>query len=146
MNTYVIKGEYTDHKWYVFDAENQTLGRFCSKIAAILRGKHKPVFSPNRDVGDFVVIVNADKINVTGRKMENKIYYKHTGYVGHLRTKTMKKMMLDKPEFAVHEAIRKMLPKNALGRKTVKKLKVYAGAEHPHSAQTPEVLDLSTFR
>jgi len=146
VKTYTLKGEYTDHKWYVVDANDQVLGRFCSKIAAILRGKHKPIFSPNRDVGDYVIVVNADKIKVTGNKPEQKMYYKHTGYVGHLRSTSLKKMMHDKPEFVVFDAIRKMLPKNPLGRKMVKKLKIYSGENHPHQAQQPEALDLSTMR
>ena len=146
MKTYTLKGNYTDHKWFVFDAEGQVLGRFCSKIASILRGKHKPIFSLNRDVGDFVIVVNADKIRVTGNKLNVKMYYKHTGYIGHLKTKTMRQMMQEKPEHVVFDAVRKMLPKNPLGRKMVKKLKVYAGPEHPHAAQKPEKLDLAALR
>ena len=146
MSTYTIKGDYNDHKWYVVDADGQTLGRFSSKIASILRGKHKPVFSPNRDVGDFVIVVNADKIKVSGNKMDSKTYYRHTGYIGHMKSTTLRQMLQKRPEFAVYTAIRKMLPKNALGRKTLKKLKVYAGPEHPHKAQKPEALDLAKMR
>jgi len=140
MKTFTIKGTYNDRKWFVIDAENQILGRMSSRIAAILRGKHKPVFSPNRDVGDYVIVINADKVRVTGNKEDKKVYYKHTGYVGHLKTITLKQMRAKKPEFIIHDAVRKMLPKNILGRKVLKKLKIYAGASHPHEAQQTEIL------
>ena len=144
MKTFTIKGTYNDRKWFVVDAENQILGRMSSRIAAILRGKHKPVFSPNRDVGDYIIVINADKVRVTGNKEDKKVYYKHSGYVGHLKTITLKQMRAKKPEFIIHDAVRKMLPKNSLGRKMLKKLKIYAGASHPHTAQKPEILKLET--
>ena len=146
MKTFVLKGNYTDRKWYIIDANDQIFGRFCSRIASILRGKHKPVFSLNCDVGDYVIVVNADKVRMTGNKLNNKMYYKHTGYIGHLKTTSFRKLMQNNPEFVVKNAIRRMLPKNSLGRKMLKKLKVYAGPDHPHTAQKPEVLDLSTLR
>jgi len=144
VKTFTIKGTYNDRKWFVVDAENQILGRMSSRIAAILRGKHKPVFSPNRDVGDYIIVINADKVRVTGNKEDKKVYYKHSGYVGHLKTITLKQMRAKKPEFIIHDAVRKMLPKNSLGRKMLKKLKIYAGASHPHTAQKPEILKLET--
>jgi len=143
VKTFSLKGVYNDRNWYIVDAEHQILGRMCSKIATILRGKHKPVFSPNRDVGDYVIVINADKVGITGNKEEQKVYYRHaTGYVGHLKTITLKQIRKKKPEFIIYNAVRKMLPKNNLGRKMIKKLKVYAGPGHPHSAQQPEVLTL----
>ncbi len=140
MKTFTIKGEYNDRKWFIIDAQDKILGRMCSQIASILRGKHKPVFSPHRDVGDFVVVVNADKVKLSGLKGEQKVYYKHTGYVGHLSTISFKHMRETNPEFIVHDAVRKMLPHNTLGRKMLKKLKIYVGEKHPHTAQKPEPL------
>jgi len=121
VRTYTVKGNYTDRCWFVVDADGQVLGRLCSKIASILRGKHKPIFSPNIDVGDYVVIVNADKIRVSGNKLDQKMYYRHTGYVGHLKSTTLRRMLQIKPEFVVYNTIRRMLPKNTLGRKMLKK-------------------------
>ena len=144
MKTFTIKGTYNDRKWFVVDAENQILGRMSSRIAAILRGKNKPVFSPNRDVGDYIIVINADKVRVTGNKEDKKVYFRHTGYMGHLKTAVLKRIRSKKPEFIVYEAVRKMLPKNSLGRKMLKKLKVYAGASHPHTAQQPEILKFET--
>lgn len=144
MKTFTIRGTYNDQKWFVINAENQILGRMSSRIAAMLRGKHKPVFSPHLDVGDYIIVINADKIRVTGNKEDKKVYYRHTGYVGHLKTVTLKQMRAKKPEFIIHNAVRKMLPKNSLGRKMLKKLKIYAGASHPHTAQKPEVLEFKT--
>lgn len=146
VKTFTVKGEYTDQRWFIVDANEQILGRFSSKIASILRGKHKPVYSPNRDLGDYVVVVNADKIRVTGNKLDQKMYYKHTGYIGHLKSANMREMMSKKPEFVIETAIRKMLPKNILGRKMLKKLKVYTGENHPHAAQKPEKLNLAELR
>ena len=140
MKTFTVKGEYNDRKWFVVDAQDKVLGRLSSRIASILRGKHKPVFSPHRDVGDYIVIVNAEKVKLTGMKENQKIYYKHTGYVGHLRTTTLKQMREKNPEFIIYNAVRKMLPHNNLGRSMIKKLKVYAGSNHPHGAQQPETL------
>lgn len=142
MKSYTIKGNYNDRKWYVVDADGKILGRLCSRIATILRGKHKPVFTPNRDVGDFVIVINAGKVAVTGHKEDKKIYYKHTGYMGHLHSATLRQIRAKRPEFIIRNAVWKMLPKNNLGRKMIKKLKVYAGSKHPHSAQQPEPLTL----
>ncbi len=144
MKTFIIKNTDIEKKWFVVDASDQILGRLSSKVAAILRGKHKPYFSPHQDVGDFVVVINADKVRMTGNKIDQKNYYRATGYIGNLKTIPLKKMMETDPEFVVHTAIRKMLPKNSLGRKILKHLKVYAGPEHPHKAQNPEVLELGT--
>lgn len=144
MKTFIIKNEDIERKWYLVDAEDQILGRMSSKIASILRGKHKPVFSPHQDVGDFVIVVNADKVTLTGNKEDQKQYFRHSGYIGSLKTTTLKKMREINPEYVVSRAIWKMLPKNSLGRKTFKKLKVYAGSEHPHEAQNPETLNLDT--
>ncbi|MFC1553559.1 50S ribosomal protein L13, partial [candidate division KSB1 bacterium] len=113
------------------------------KVASILRGKHKPVFSPHIDVGDYVIIINADKIRVTGDKENQKMYYRHTGYIGHLKSISLKDMREKNPEFIIYNSIKKMLPKNSLGRSTIKKLKVYAGPDHPHSSQKPEVLEIN---
>lgn len=143
LKTYNIKGEYNDRKWFVVNAEGQILGRLCSRIATILIGKHKPVFSRHRDVGDYIVVINAEKIRVTGNKVEQKMYYSHSGYTGHLKSTSYKHMQEKNPEFIIHEAVRKMMPKNILGRNMIKKLKIYAGPDHPHESQKPEVLSLS---
>ncbi len=142
MKTYSPKPGDIDRKWYVIDAEGLVLGRVASKVANVLRGKHKPIWAPHMDVGDFVVIVNADKIRVTGRKAEQKLYYRHSGYPGGLKETSYQTMIQKKPEFVLHEAVRGMLPHNRLGRKMLKKLKIYADAEHPHQAQTPEPMSL----
>ncbi len=142
MKTYSPKPGDIDRKWYVIDAEGLVLGRVASKVANVLRGKHKPIWAPHMDVGDFVVIVNADKIRVTGRKAEQKLYYRHSGYPGGLKETPYQTMMQKKPEFVLHEAVRGMLPHNRLGRQMLKKLKIYADAEHPHQAQTPEPMSL----
>ncbi len=140
MKTYTVKGEYDDRKWFVVDARDKVLGRLSSRIASVLLGKHKPIFSPHRDVGDYIIVLNAEKIKLTGMKENQKIYYKHTGYVGHLRTTTLRQMRGKNPKFIIYNAVRKMLPHNNLGRSMIKKLKVYAGPDHPHSAQKPETL------
>ena len=124
------------------DAEGQTLGRLATRIATILRGKHKPIFTPHVDCGDYVIVVNADKINVTGRKLDQKIYYRHSGYPGGLRQVTLRRRLETHPERVVESAVRGMLPKNRLGRKMYKKLKVYAGPDHPHEAQQPKPMDI----
>lgn len=142
MKTYSPKPGDIDRKWFVVDAQDQVLGRLASKVANVLRGKHKPIWAPHMDVGDFVVIVNADKILVTGRKAEQKKYYHHSGYPGGLKETSYATMMEKKPEFVVREAIRGMLPHNRLGRQMLKKLKIYVEAEHPHQAQTPEPLSI----
>lgn len=127
-------------EWYVVDAENKILGRLAAQIAHRLRGKHKPEFAPHMDNGDFIVVVNCEKIAVTGKKMSDKKYYRHTGYPGGLKETTLDKMLASKPEFVLMNAVRGMLPKNRLGRAMLKKLKVYAGTEHPHAAQQPKNL------
>ena len=142
MKTYFYKGEYTDRKWYLVDAQGMVLGRLASKIALILRGKHKPIYAPYMDVGDFIIVINADKVRLTGRKAEKKIYYHHSGYPGGLKSISFKKLMKEKPERVLRLAVKGMLPKNSLGRKMFKKLKVYIGDKHPHLAQQPEILNL----
>ncbi len=129
-------------KWYVVDAEGVVLGRLASKVAAILRGKNKPTFTPNVDTGDFVIVVNCDKVRLTGKKLENKIYRYHTGHIGGLKEIQYKTLMATKADVAVYEAVKGMLPKNSLGRQMLTKLKVYKGAEHKNQAQKPEVLKL----
>ncbi len=130
-----------DRKWYVVDAKDQVLGRMASRIASYLRGKHKPVFTPNVDTGDFIIVVNADKVKFTGNKLTDKKYYHHTGYIGHIKEKSLKDRMNNEPEKVIEDAVWGMLPKNRLGRAMIKKLKVYRGAEHGHTAQKPEVLE-----
>jgi large subunit ribosomal protein L13 len=140
--TYSPKADEIDRKWYVVDASGETLGRLASRIAHVLRGKHKPTFTPHLDMGDHVIVVNAEKVAVTGRKEERKVYYRHTGYPGGLRTTTYREMMEKHPERVIRKAVRGMLPHNVLGRQTMKKLRVYAGPEHRHAAQKPEELAL----
>ena len=140
MNTYMANPDKIESKWYVVDAEGQTLGRLASEVAKVLRGKNKPVFTPHVDTGDYVIIVNADKVKVTGKKMEQKIYYNHSEYVGGMKETTLKEMMAKKPERVLELAVKGMLPKGPLGRTMIKKLHVYAGPEHNHAAQKPEVL------
>jgi large subunit ribosomal protein L13 len=140
--TYVTKPEDIQRDWYVVDASGRTLGRLASEIARIVRGKHKPIYSPAADVGDYVIVVNAEKVLVTGRKMDQKVYYRHSGYPGGLKEVTLRRMLEEHPTRVVEHAVRGMLPKNRLGRKMFKKLKVYAGPEHPHEAQQPEPLEL----
>lgn len=142
MKTYMAKGETVERKWYVVDAEGMVLGRLASQVAAILRGKHKPIFTPHVDTGDYVIIINADKVVLTGKKLEQKKYYHHSGYVGSLKEISYKTLLQKKPEFAVYEAIRLMMPKGPLGRQMLKKVKIYRGSEHNHVAQQPEVLEL----
>lgn len=142
MKTIWTKEADVERSWYLVDAEGKTLGRLASQVAAILRGKHKPVYNPSQDMGDFVIVVNADKIHVTGRRMDQKKYYTHSGYVGGLKERTLRQMMEKTPERVIQLAVRGMLPKNVLGRKMIKKLKVYAGPDHPHGAQRPEPLEL----
>lgn len=142
MKTYVVKASEIEHKWYVVDAEGQNLGRLATRIATILRGKHKPTFTPSMDVGDFVIVVNAGKIEVTGRKLKQKKYYRHSLYPGGLKEKTLQEMLQTHPTRVIQYAVKGMLPKNRLGRAMIKKLKVYAGDSHPHQAQKPEPLAL----
>ncbi len=144
MKKYTTSAKYVDNKeqWCVVDAEGAVLGRLASAIAARLRGKHNPLFTPHVDMGDWVVVINADKIVLTGRKWEKKQYYRHSGYIGGLKTITAQKLLEKKPEDLIRFAVKGMLPKNRLGRKLFKKLKVYAGDSHPHEAQRPEVLGI----
>ena len=142
MKSYMAKGETAEHNWYVVDAENMILGRLSSQVAAILRGKHKPTFTPHVDTGDHVIIVNAAKVRMTGNKLDQKLYRHHTGYPGGLREIPYRTLLAEKPEFAVYESIRRMMPKGPLGRKMLKKLRIYAGPTHNHEAQQPEVLVL----
>lgn len=143
MKTAFVKKEETSRNWYVADATGQTLGRFATRIAKILMGKHKPTYTPNVDNGDFVVVINAEKIKVTGKKLTDKIYYHHTGYMGHLKAETLKERLEKEPEEVIIDAVWGMIPKTRLGRKMIKKLKVYKGSEHPHKAQNPEPIQLS---
>ena len=140
MNSYMANPDKIERKWYVVDAEGQTLGRLASEVAKVLRGKNKPVFTPHVDTGDYVIIVNADKIKVTGKKMDQKVYYNHSEYVGGMKETTLKEMMAKKPERVLELAVKGMLPKGPLGRTMIKKLHVYAGPEHNLTAQKPEVL------
>ena len=142
MSTFMAKAETVERKWYVVDAEGMVLGRLASQVAAILRGKHKPIYTPHVDTGDHVIIINADKVVLTGNKLDGKKYYRHTGYPGGIRETSYRDLLAKKPEFAVYEAIRRMMPKGPLGRKMLKKVRIYVGAEHQHAAQTPEVLVL----
>ncbi len=142
MKSYVAKPYEVERKWYVVDAEGKTLGRLATQVATILRGKHKPIFTPHVDTGDFVIIVNAEKVKLTGKKLDQKMYRWHTGYPGGLKERTYRDMMNNKPEKVVLSAVKGMLPKNSLGRKMLTKLKVYRGLEHKHEAQKPEVLDI----
>ena len=141
--TKFVKTEDADQKWYLVDAKDQTLGRLASKIAMIIRGKTKAIFTPNTDTGDFVVVINADKVKLTGKREQLKEYKRHSGYPGGQTTTSFKDMMAKKPEFAVENAVKGMLPKTKLGNKLIKKLKVYAGTEHPHAAQKPEIISLT---
>lgn len=140
MKTYWTKEEDVERQWYVVDAEGQTLGRLASQIAAVLRGKHKPTYNPSVDTGDFVIVVNAQKIHTTGRRLDQKKYYSYSGYMGGLSEVTLREQLEKHPERVIISAVKGMLPKNVLGRKMLHKLKVYAGPEHPHHAQQPEAL------
>ena len=142
MKTFMPKAADITRKWYVVDAEGLALGRVASQIANILRGKNKPIYTPNVDTGDFVIVINADKVVLTGKKLDQKIYYKHSGYVGGLKETKYRKLLAEKPEEALRHAVVGMLPKGPLGRQMAKKLKIYAGAEHEHAAQKPEKLEL----
>ncbi len=140
MKTYMAKAETVERKWYVVDAAGLPLGRLASRVAAVLRGKTKPNYTPNVDTGDFVIVINTDKVVLTGKKLENKFYRYHTGYIGGLKEIPYKKMMEEKSDLAVYEAVKGMLPKNSLGRAMIKKLRVYKGEKHSHEAQKPETL------
>ena len=143
MKTYMANAQTVERKWYVVDAAGVPLGRLASRVAFILRGKHKPEFAPHVDNGDFIIVINCEKIKVTGTKMTNKLYRRHSGWVGGLRTTALGDMLREKPERLIMMAVRGMLPKNKLGHAMLKKLKVYAGPEHPHAAQNPQPLTLS---
>ena len=142
MKTFMPKAADITRKWYVVDAEGLALGRVASQVANILRGKNKPIYTPNVDTGDYVIVVNAAKVILTGKKLDQKIYYKHSGYVGGLKETKYRKLLAEKPEEALRHAVVGMLPKGPLGRQMAKKLKIYAGAEHEHAAQQPEKLEL----
>lgn len=142
MRTFTAQAEKVERKWYVVDAEGQTLGRLASRIAPILRGKHKPIYTPHLDTGDFVIVINADKVRVTGRKMDQKFYHRHSGYPGGLTSISLRDQLSQHPERVLQAAVRGMLPKNKLGRQMIKKLKVYAGGAHPHEAQQPKALEI----
>ncbi len=140
MKTVMVTESTIERKWYVVDAEGKTLGRLSSEVARILRGKHKPIFTPHMDTGDYVIVVNAEKVKVTGKKLDQKIYYRHSGYVGGMKQTTLKDMLKKHPERVVEHAVKGMLPKGPLGRKMYKKLFVYVGPDHKQAAQKPEVL------
>lgn len=142
MKTFVAKEHEVIKKWYLVDAKDKVLGRLATQVAMCLRGKNKPIFTPHADTGDFVVIVNAEKIALTGKKWDNKIYYRHSGYVGGLKQITAKKLLEKKPDDILRFAVRGMLPKNSLGRRQLKKLKIYVGPDHPHQAQQLEKLEI----
>ncbi|WP_461201282.1 50S ribosomal protein L13 [Anoxybacillus sp. TBDG-1] len=142
MRTYMAKPNEVERKWYVVDAEGKTLGRLASEVAAILRGKHKPTYTPHVDTGDHVIIINAEKVELTGKKLTNKLYYRHSLHPGGLKVRTALEMRANYPEQMLEKAIRGMLPKGSLGRQMFKKLHVYRGSEHPHQAQKPEVYEL----
>ena len=140
MKTYMANPDKIERKWYVVDAEGQTLGRLCAEVAKVLRGKNKPQFTPHIDTGDYVIVVNAAKVKVTGKKLDQKIYYRHSDYVGGMKEATLREMMAKKPEAVIEHAVKGMLPKGPLGRSMYRKLHVYAGPEHEQQAQKPEVL------
>lgn len=141
MKSYMAKADEIERKWYVIDAEGKVLGRLAAEIASVLRGKKKPIFTPHVDCGDFVIVINADKVVLTGNKLNQKIHAYHTGYPGGRKEVVYAEMMEKRPEKVIELAVKGMLPKNRLGRKMIKKLKVYAGNEHPHAAQSPEVYE-----
>jgi large subunit ribosomal protein L13 len=142
MKTYATRASDIQREWWVVDADGQNLGRLATRIAHILRGKHKPIYSPHLDVGDFVIVINVDKVQVTGRKLDQKIYYRHSNYPGGLKSITLRDQLRKHPTRVLEAAVRGMLPHNRLGRRMFKKLKVYAGSEHPHQAQQPKPLSL----
>ena len=142
MKTYSAKTGEVERKWWIVDLEGKVLGRAATEIATLLRGKRKPEFTPHVDTGDFVIVVNAEKIQLTGSKLDNKMYYRHSGYHSGLKTTVAKKMLAEKPDYVIRQAVWGMLPKNRLGRQIIKKLKIYAGPSHPHEAQQPAQLDL----
>jgi large subunit ribosomal protein L13 len=142
MKTYSARPQDVRHQWHLIDAEGKTLGRLATEVARRLRGKHKPEYTPHVDTGDYIVIINAEKIHVTGRKMSDKMYHHHTGYIGNLKSINLEKLLERKPERVIQKAVKGMMPKGPLGRAMLGKLKVYAGTEHPHAAQQPQALEL----
>ncbi len=142
MKTYVAKPDTIKRDWYVVDAEGKTLGRLATEIASRLRGKHKPEYTPSADTGDYIIVINAAKVAVTGKKVSDKVYYAHSGFPGGIKSITFDKLIKSKPEMVIESAVRGMLPKGPLGRAMFRKLKVYAGASHEHAAQKPQVLDI----
>ena len=142
MKTFSAKADEIQREWFIIDAEDVILGRMATEIAKRLRGKHKPEFTPHVDTGDYIVVINAEKVAVTGNKLKQKTYYKHTGYVGNLKSITLEKQLIKHPELVIETAVKGMLPKNSLGRTMYRKLKVYAGSEHPHEAQQPIKLEV----
>ncbi|HLV10080.1 MAG TPA: 50S ribosomal protein L13 [Halanaerobiales bacterium] len=142
MSTYMAKPEEIQHEWYVIDADGQTLGRLATEIATILRGKHKTTFTPHVDTGDFVIVINAEKVKLTGNKLDQKKYYRHSGYPGGLKEMTYRRLLEKKPELIIEKAVKGMIPHNKLGRQIINKLKVYAGPDHPHQAQQPKEWEL----
>ena len=143
MKTFTATPSTTTHKWFVVDADGQVLGRLASEIAKIIRGKHKPIFTPHMDTGDFVIVVNAEKIAVTGSKLDTKIYYRHTGYPGGIKQRTLREQLERRPTEVLRKAVKGMLPKNKLAAAQLLKLKIYAGSDHPHAAQAPKPLELT---
>ncbi len=146
MKSYMAKPGSVDRKWYLVDADGMVFGRLASQVASILRGKNKPEFTPHVDTGDYVIIINAEKAVFTGNKLSQKIYYRHSGYMGHIKETKYEHLMQEKPEFAMYEAIRRMLPKNKLGHQMLTKVRIYTGPEHDHAAQKPELLELKGRR
>jgi large subunit ribosomal protein L13 len=146
VKTYTARAEKIEREWFLVDAEGKTLGRLASEIAQVLRGKHKPIYTPHLDCGDYVIVVNAGKVRVTGRKLDQKMYYRYSGYPGGLKSISLRNQLQKHPERVLQAAVRGMLPKNRLGRKMLKKLKIYAGDSHPHQAQQPKVLELREER
>lgn len=144
MATSYPKPADIQRKWWVIDLEGATLGRAATQIATLLRGKHKPIFTPHLDAGDFVVVVNAEKVHLTGRKLDQKMYHRFTGFIGNMKSATARELLAKKPEEVIKQAVKRMLPRNSLGRSTFKKLKVYAGTDHPHTAQNPEAYELTS--
>jgi len=142
MKTFVAKEKEVKKNWYLVNAENKILGRLATQIAMRLRGKHKPIFTPHADTGDFIVVINAEKVSLTGKKWDKKIYYRHSGYIGGLKEISAKKLLEKKPEDVLRYAVKGMLPKNSLGRRQLKKLKIYVGSDHPHQAQQLEALEI----
>lgn len=140
--TFMARELDVDRKWYLVDADNKVLGRLASEVARRLRGKHKAVFTPHADTGDFLIVVNAEKVRLTGRKLDQKFYYRYSGYIGGMKETVARKQLARKPEEVIRQAVRGMLPKNSLGRRQLKKLKIYAGPQHPHEAQQPEPLEI----